>query len=101
MSSNRKLSLAEMMGATAAKTGQSGKLSLSQLPEILGDGCPDIPKNAVGRHRLIRSLQQRFGPNWRSLPGVKDLVVEFDSDVELEMRIARLKKIKYAGRKDK
>jgi len=98
--SGKKLSLAEMMGSTAAKTGESGKLTLSQLPEILGDGCPDLPKNAVGRHRLIRSLQQRFGPNWRSLPGVKDLVSEFDGDVELEMRIARLKKIKYE-RKDK
>lgn len=90
---SKKLSLAELMGTKAA--GSGGKLSLSQLPGILGDAMPDLPKTAVGRHRLVRALQQRFGNNFRSLPGVKDLVKEFDDDIALERRIAQLGAIKY------
>jgi hypothetical protein len=80
------------MGSKAA--GSNGKLSLSQLPEILGDGMPELPRTAVGRHRLIRALQQRFGNNYRSLPGVKDLVAEFDADIDLEIKIQRIGAIK-------
>ncbi len=76
------------MGSTGA--AGNGKLSLNQLPEILGEGMPELPRNPVGRHRLIRSLQQRFGKNYRSLPGVKDLVAEFDKDIDLEIRIQRI-----------
>lgn len=90
---SKKVTLAELMGSKAASG--NGKLSLSQLPEILGEAMPELPRNPVGRHRLIRSLQQRFGPNFRSLPGVKDLVEEFDSDIEFERRVARLGEIRY------
>lgn len=91
---NKKVSLAELMGKTAAEKG-SGGLRLGQLPEILGDAMPELPRTAVGRHRLIRSLQQRFGPNFRSLPGIKDLVAEFDKDLEFERKVATLGAIKY------
>lgn len=96
--STRRPSLAEMMGVSAAQSGSAGTLKLDQLPKILGDAMPDLPKNSVGRHRLVRALQQRFGQNWRSLPGVKDLVKEFDKDMDLEVRIAKLKQIKYKPR---
>ncbi len=92
---SKKASLAELMGATASELGGSGRLTLKQLPAILGDAAPDLPKNAVGRFRLLRSLQQRFGPNWRSLPGVNDLVKEFDDVVATEVKIAKLKQLKY------
>ena len=92
MSRSRKLSLAELMGSKAASGG--GKLSLSKLPEILGDAMPELPRTAVGRHRLIRALQQRFGANFRTLPGVSDLVKEFDGDVALERKIAQMQSIK-------
>lgn len=92
MSKERKSSLAELMGADAA--GKSEGLRLSQLPEILGDSMPELPKNPLGRHRLIRALQQRFGKNFRSLPGIKDLVKQFDDDIAFETRLAKMKSIK-------
>lgn len=94
--SERKTTLAELMGSVASQAGVSGKLALSSLPKILGDAMPELPRTSVGRHRLIRSLQQRFGSNWRSLPGVKELVKEFDSEIELERKIAQIKQIKYS-----
>ncbi len=59
---------------------------------------PELPRNSVGRHRLIRSLQQRFGPNFRTLPGVMGLVKEFDDDIKLEQRIGKLKALRAGGK---
>lgn len=89
-------SLAELMGITAAGAGPQG-LSLSQLPQILGDNLPELPRSPVGRHRLIRALQQRFGRNFRSLPGVQNLITEFDGDIALEQQIARVRAVKPGG----
>lgn len=87
----KRASLAELMGKDASEG-----LSLSKLPDILGEAMPELPKNAVGRHRLIRALQQRFGNNYRSLPGVKDLVSEFDKDVAFESKVKRMSAIRYS-----
>ncbi len=94
MSSGKRVSLAEVMGSKAAGLKDQG-MRLSQLPEILGEAMPELPKNPVGRHRLIRALQQRFGSNFRSLPGIKDLISEFDRDLEFERKVATMKEIKY------
>lgn len=86
-----------MMGsAGAAQAGQG--MQLSKLHEILGEAMPELPRSAVGRHRLVRALNQRFGKNFRSLPGVSDLVKQFDDEVSLEQRVQRLKNIKLKGR---
>lgn len=95
----KRASLAELMGKGAAAAGTSGKLSLDSLHEILGDAMPELPKNAVGRYRLVRSLKARFGPNFRALPGVGDLVKEFDGHVETEKQIERIRQIKYSRSK--
>ena len=92
----RKTSLAEMMGSYGAN---KGKLTLDSLPNILGDGMPELPKTQVGRHRLVRSLQQRYGNNFRSLPGVKDLISEFDKHLDFEKKIAKMKAIRLPKRK--
>ena len=91
---SRKLSLAELIGKTASQASERG-LKLSQLGEILGDSMPELPRNQVGRHRLIRALQQRFGLNFRSLPGVKNLVKEFDDDLAFEDKIKKVQSIRY------
>lgn len=87
----KKASLAELMGSKAAG---SGGLSLKQLPEVLGDAMPELPRNAVGRYRLIRALQQRFGDNFRALPGVSSVVKEFDDEVDLDNKIAKIAALK-------
>lgn len=87
--SKLKVSLAELMGSQGAEG-----LSLKSLPSVLGEAMPELPRNAVGRHRLVRALQQRFGNNFRTLPGVKDLVKQFDDEVSMEVRIARIQAIK-------
>ncbi len=88
----KKVSLAELMGKQAANG-----ISLKQLPDILGDAMPELPRNAVGRFRLITALQQRFGDNYRVLPGVSNIVKEFDDEVALNGKIAKIAAIKLSN----
>ncbi len=90
----RKLSLAELMGKDGAASGKDGALRLSSLPDILGNAMPELPRNPVGRHRLVRALRQRFGANFRSLPGITGLMKEFDSELDVERTAARIRQIK-------
>lgn len=96
MSKSGKLSLAELMGSSGAQGMQ-----LSRLHEVLGEKTPELPRNPVGRHRLVTALSNRFGPNFRSLPGVSDLMKQFDGEVEFERKLARMKAIRYEPRKGK
>lgn len=90
----KRASLSEIMGKSGAEHGSSGNLTLKALPEILGDAMPHLPQNSVGRYRLLRSLKARFGPNFRSLPGVTDLLKEFDGVLDTERKVQRLRAIK-------
>lgn len=77
-----------MMGSYGAEKADS--MTLKNLPELLGDLMPELPKTQLGRHRLVRALHQRFGDNFRSLPGIKGLISEFDKDIEFERKVAKL-----------
>lgn len=95
----RRASLGEIMGRNGARQAEGGELKLSALREILGDGMPELPRNSVGRFRLIRALRGRFGNSWRTIPGVAGLVKEFDSEVAFERKLARISSIKAKGGK--
>jgi hypothetical protein len=81
-SESKTASLNELMGS-------SGKLSLSNLHEALGEKMPEIPLNRIGRIRLVNALQERYGVNYKNLPGVKDVIAEFDKNAAVEMAISK------------
>lgn len=93
--SQGKVSLSELMGSRGAQGG----LSLADLPKLLGDGMPDLPRNEIGRFRLIKALQQRFGQSYRQLPGVKNIIKDFDDDVAFEGKVQAMKSVKLPGGK--
>lgn len=72
--------LGELLGSAANKSD----LGLKDLPELLGEQMPDLPKNRIGKFRLINALSQRFGPGFRNLPMVSKIIDEFDEEVKLE-----------------
>lgn len=88
MSRAGKVSLRELMG----KNG--GKATLKDLPELLGERMPDLPRNNVGKHRLLTALKGRFGNGYRILPGVSDILKEFDEDVRFEGQVQKLKRLR-------
>jgi len=81
--------LSEVMG----KSGGTVK-SLDRLHELLGEKTPRLPINQVGRMRLVQALKNRFGVGFRNLPGVSDLLSEFDSKVETHVRRNEMSKLK-------
>jgi hypothetical protein len=89
---DKKVSLSEVMGSKGAAAGAGA--SLKQLPEILGEGMPELDLSNVGRIRLIRALKQRFGSNFRSLPGLKNIVKEFDDRAKLAVTTEKIRAVK-------
>lgn len=97
---SKKTSLSEIMGKAGANL-KGKKLSMDHLHDLLGEALPEIPVNAVGRHRLVSALRNRFGVGWRNLPGVQDIVKDFDSKLEFETRLHKIKEIKYKPKEKK
>jgi hypothetical protein len=86
-----KVSLNEVMGKAGDK---SEGLSMSDLKDLLGEKMPELPKNRVGRFRIVNALKQRFGAGFRSIPGVSNIMKEFDGDMEFENKLSEMKAIK-------
>lgn len=87
-SANKPAALGELLGKSAEK----GNLSLKDLPELLGEKMPDMPMNRIGKFRLINALSQRFGPGFRNIPMVSNIIKEFDSQMNDENVIRQNRK---------
>jgi hypothetical protein len=74
-------------GEDAKKNG----LDLHDLPDVLGEGMPKLEFHALGRIRLMRALQQRFGSGYRNVPGVSSVMQKFDEQAKLELHYHHLK----------
>jgi hypothetical protein len=72
-------SLAELLGKEA-----SGRLTAKDLPKLLGAKMPEMPRNRIGRYRLMNALKLRFGSGYKNIPGLKDIISDFDADVDVE-----------------
>jgi hypothetical protein len=92
----KKPSLNELMGSVAA--GGEKKLSLEHLHEMLGERMPKIEFTPVGRFRLTSALRNRFGDNYRHLPGIDDIMKEFDNHADFNVKLHEMKMIKLGGK---
>lgn len=77
-SSSKPASLAELLGK------EMGDMSLKDLPKLLGEKLPEIPYNRIGKYRLNSALKIRFGAGYKNIPGIKNILSEFDSHVATE-----------------
>lgn len=84
------LTLNELMGGRGAEFGKNG-IELSDLPSLLGEGMPKLEFHALGRVRLIKALHQRFGEGYRSVPGVQELMRQFDREAGIEKKHHEIK----------
>jgi hypothetical protein len=91
MSGKGKTTLNELMGKHGEALHKEG-MDLEDLPKILGDGMPKLEFHAIGRVRLMRALQQRFGHGYRNVPGVSGLMKKFDDAAKTEMEHHLIKK---------
>lgn len=89
-----KATLAEIMGPRGAQSSKDRKLTMKDLPDLLGEGMPELQFNQVGRIRLMRALKQRFGASFRNIPGVSDIVRDFDDESRFSLDVKRMKQIR-------
>lgn len=78
-SKEKPASLAELLGKES-----SHRLTMKDLPKLVGEKMPEIPNNRIGRYRLQNLLKMRFGNGYKNIPGIKDILEDFDKDVEAE-----------------
>lgn len=91
MSKGGKFSLGELMGAKGEDFQKNG-VELSDLPDLLGEGMPKLEFHPLGRMRLQAALRQRFGDNYRNVPGISQLMTKFDQQAKIELEHHILKK---------
>lgn len=92
----KKMTLNEIMGSKGGDSKER-KLSVDDLGELLGERLPKLDHTPVGRLRLITALKNRFGKNYRTLPGIDDVLKEFDEHIKFNVKLHEIKMIK--GRK--
>jgi hypothetical protein len=86
----KKVSLNELMG----KKGGKKNLSVSDLPDLLGERMPKIDYTPVGKFRLVTALRNRFGENYRQLEGIESLLADFDRESSFNVTKQEMKMIK-------
>lgn len=91
--------LAEIMGRSGAKKSEGRKLTLEDLGDLVGENLPEINFDAVGKHRLVTALRNRFGDGYRSIPAAKDIIADFEEKRSFEEKLSQLRSIKYTPKK--
>jgi hypothetical protein len=91
----KKVTLNELMGSRGQQ--ESRKLTLDDLGDILGERMPKLSFTPVGRYRLTTALRNRFGESYRNLPGIDDILKEFDKESEHTLKLSEMKMIKAKG----
>jgi hypothetical protein len=94
----KKASLNELMGKGGDLTKGGRKLSLEDLGQILGERLPKLQFSPVGRMRLTSALRVRFGDNYHHLPGISDILKEFDEEAKFAVKVQEMKQIKVKGK---
>jgi hypothetical protein len=74
--------------------GKQSDMSLAKISDVLGEKTPDLPRNNVGRFRLTQALKQRFGEGFRNIPGVRNIIKDFDEEMRFDHLLGKMKKIK-------
>lgn len=92
----KKESLNELMGRSGAAVHKR-KLNLNDLHDLLGERMPKLEFNPIGRLRLTNALRNRFGNEYHNLPGIGDIMKEFDHESAFSVKLQEMKQIR--GRK--
>lgn len=92
-----KLTLNEIMGIKGGDA-KKRKLTLNDLEDLLGERMPKMEYSPVGRLRLTTALRNRFGDSYRNLPGIDDVMREFEDHVKFNIKLAEMRQIKPKGK---
>jgi hypothetical protein len=95
----KKSTLNEIMGKSGGAKASERKLTLDDLGTLLGEKMPRLEFHPVGRLRLTTALRNRFGDSYKNLPGISDIMKEFDNNADFEVKVQKMKMIRPQTRK--
>jgi len=72
------------------------KLTLEDLPKLLGHKMPEISYDRIGRIRLHHALQQRFGSDYVNMPHIRDLLKQHEEAMRVTSQAKALRRAKRA-----
>lgn len=96
MAKGSKTTLNQLMGKGGDDFRKNG-VALSDLPDLLGESMPKLEFHALGRVRLMGALRNRFGEGYRNIPGISQLIRQFDEHAKTELEHHILRK-KWGGK---
>lgn len=88
-----KASLNELMGSGGSKAKERD-LGLDDLKEVLGERMPKMEYSPIGRMRLVNALKKRFGDDYEHIPGISNVLSEFDKEIKFAVTMNKMKLIK-------
>ena len=91
-----KATLGEVMGKTGGEKGEN--LTLDDLSSILGERLPKLEFTPVGRMRLTAALRVRFGDSYKNLPGIQNILKEFNTEAQHNVKMQEMKMIRAAAK---
>lgn len=83
----------ELMGKSGSK-GEAREFTLDDLGDLLGEKMPVLSYSPVGKMRLTTALRNRFGDNYRNIPGIANIIKEFDDHTKFAVKLQEMKMIK-------
>ena len=83
-SSIKPATLSELMGEGFE---HRTKLTLDDLPKLLGHKMPEITHDRVGRIRLHHALMNRFGKDYQNMPHIQDLLKQHEEAMKVDSKI--------------
>lgn len=88
-----KANLNELMGGKGRES-KKRKLTLDDLEDLMGERLPKLEYSPRGRYRLLTALRNRFGDNFKALPGISDILEEFDKEAQFAVKLQEMKMLK-------
>jgi len=73
------------------------KVDISEVQKLLKEEeIPDLGPSQLGRIRLMRALERRFGKGFKAIPGPRKALKDFDDQVK-DIRTASQERRKFNG----
>lgn len=66
-------------------------MDMHPIKQVLGEQTPAVTPDALGRHRLMNALKQKFGPGYRNHPEATKARSHFESEFNHFRQLRKLK----------
>jgi len=67
---------------------QAKQVTTENLEEVMGLRMPELSMDNVGKIRLLKAFRNRFGESFRNVPGIRELLKNFDKEIKLNRIIS-------------